>query len=328
MIRRPPRSTLFPYTTLFRSHHGLVRVHRHERGAFHPVPGDEPQLVGLVGRVGRETVTAHQPAVPQAVREDRHRADPTTGRHGDLDHPGSGAVDERRHGVVQRLHLRREPVPLAGQRTDGAVRPERSPAAHQEREHRRCPEPRPPPARREGASHHPRLELGARGLRVRRHPQPVSHASQSFTCANASASFAWAIRNRVFTVPSGWPRRRAISLWVSPSKYASNTTPRCSSGRASSAACTSRCTGHPGTDASCGAEAGSTSPPAPPPLPPPPPPPGPPPPSPLPPPPPPPPQGARDPVAAGGRIPRHHRPPRAAGRTSPPPPRPDHPPPP
>src|SRR5438874_6348626 len=25
MIRRPPRSTLFPYTTLFRSHHGNVR---------------------------------------------------------------------------------------------------------------------------------------------------------------------------------------------------------------------------------------------------------------------------------------------------------------
>src|SRR3712207_7847200 len=29
MIRRPPRSTLFPYTTLFRS---LVRVLRHRRG--------------------------------------------------------------------------------------------------------------------------------------------------------------------------------------------------------------------------------------------------------------------------------------------------------
>src|SRR3712207_7647512 len=26
MIRRPPRSTLFPYTTLFRSHHPLPRV--------------------------------------------------------------------------------------------------------------------------------------------------------------------------------------------------------------------------------------------------------------------------------------------------------------
>src|SRR2546430_13467500 len=25
MIRRPPRSTLFPYTTLFRSHHGFER---------------------------------------------------------------------------------------------------------------------------------------------------------------------------------------------------------------------------------------------------------------------------------------------------------------
>src|SRR5258707_11495934 len=26
MIRRPPRSTLFPYTTLFRSDHGLTKV--------------------------------------------------------------------------------------------------------------------------------------------------------------------------------------------------------------------------------------------------------------------------------------------------------------
>src|SRR3712207_7401684 len=29
MIRRPPRSTLFPYTTLFRSVRGLRRVHEH-----------------------------------------------------------------------------------------------------------------------------------------------------------------------------------------------------------------------------------------------------------------------------------------------------------
>src|SRR2546430_9555543 len=28
MIRRPPRSTLFPYTTLFRSHMSVERVHR------------------------------------------------------------------------------------------------------------------------------------------------------------------------------------------------------------------------------------------------------------------------------------------------------------
>src|SRR2546428_8610758 len=33
MIRRPPRSTLFPYTTLFRSHHEVARL-RPEGGAI------------------------------------------------------------------------------------------------------------------------------------------------------------------------------------------------------------------------------------------------------------------------------------------------------
>src|SRR5256885_11535477 len=32
MIRRPPRSTLFPYTTLFRSRHTRGRVHPHGHG--------------------------------------------------------------------------------------------------------------------------------------------------------------------------------------------------------------------------------------------------------------------------------------------------------
>src|SRR3712207_7248440 len=36
MIRRPPRSTLFPYTTLFRS---SVRVRLHEASAALPDPG-------------------------------------------------------------------------------------------------------------------------------------------------------------------------------------------------------------------------------------------------------------------------------------------------
>src|SRR2546425_8630816 len=39
MIRRPPRSTLFPYTTLFRSHepawHGGGRGRAHHRGGRH-----------------------------------------------------------------------------------------------------------------------------------------------------------------------------------------------------------------------------------------------------------------------------------------------------
>src|SRR3712207_7097722 len=37
MVRRPPRSTLFPYTTLFRSQEALlrrVRAHLHDEGLF------------------------------------------------------------------------------------------------------------------------------------------------------------------------------------------------------------------------------------------------------------------------------------------------------
>src|SRR2546422_7795414 len=48
MIRRPPRSTLFPYTTLFRSRRVGARaaqrlgVHRLARGALHQVRATEP----------------------------------------------------------------------------------------------------------------------------------------------------------------------------------------------------------------------------------------------------------------------------------------------
>src|SRR5258708_8826828 len=42
MIRRPPRSTLFPYTTLFRSAVGFVRLDHH------PVAEPEPRI-GAVG---------------------------------------------------------------------------------------------------------------------------------------------------------------------------------------------------------------------------------------------------------------------------------------
>src|SRR5258708_23950904 len=40
MIRRPPRSTLFPYTTLFRSHHVHQQEHHH-----HANVGAEPARV-------------------------------------------------------------------------------------------------------------------------------------------------------------------------------------------------------------------------------------------------------------------------------------------
>src|SRR2546426_1879424 len=60
MIRRPPRSTLFPYTTLFRSTvtnaqhddnepaHRLVCVmQRHRRGTVHAMPPTDPDLIRL-----------------------------------------------------------------------------------------------------------------------------------------------------------------------------------------------------------------------------------------------------------------------------------------
>src|SRR5688572_31678279 len=37
MIRRPPRSTLFPYTTLFRSHDQLAAFHPDLRVVAHPL---------------------------------------------------------------------------------------------------------------------------------------------------------------------------------------------------------------------------------------------------------------------------------------------------
>src|SRR5437879_8541205 len=47
MIRRPPRSTLFPYTTLFRSHGGECRG----TGAIHRYPGG-----GARGKAARQSL--------------------------------------------------------------------------------------------------------------------------------------------------------------------------------------------------------------------------------------------------------------------------------
>src|SRR5258705_10112512 len=76
MIRRPPRSTLFPYTTLFRSPVtvtvGLVP------GA--PELGDTPEMVGTIGKVtvalavapsAKLAVTAKLAPTPNGVGLDR-----------------------------------------------------------------------------------------------------------------------------------------------------------------------------------------------------------------------------------------------------------------
>src|SRR5436853_4874157 len=55
MIRRPPRSTLFPYTTLFRSEQGVKDDDFHSRGSRHParLPARLPQPMGTESGVQR-----------------------------------------------------------------------------------------------------------------------------------------------------------------------------------------------------------------------------------------------------------------------------------
>src|SRR5258708_2524131 len=50
MIRRPPRSTLFPYTTLFRSHALLAAVGAHEHGCHAGLHGRAGMARGVAGR--------------------------------------------------------------------------------------------------------------------------------------------------------------------------------------------------------------------------------------------------------------------------------------
>src|SRR5258708_8782715 len=65
MIRRPPRSTLFPYTTLFRS----LRVAGHER------------LIGrLFGRIGRPRALRRQRRSPEQLQAFDFRAQDRDGR--------------------------------------------------------------------------------------------------------------------------------------------------------------------------------------------------------------------------------------------------------
>src|SRR2546426_11297734 len=82
MIRRPPRSTLFPYTTLFRSQRLLVCT-----------------------ALGRERTGVHE-------------GDRLEAKKGRLDHRGSAAVRNGRRGRSQESRSRRPWVPCLGTRAD------------------------------------------------------------------------------------------------------------------------------------------------------------------------------------------------------------------
>src|SRR5256885_11349956 len=61
MIRRPPRSTLFPYTTLFRSARGAGEVSPPEKNRSPPRGEDEipSNVVRAVPRAGRSMCQVH-----------------------------------------------------------------------------------------------------------------------------------------------------------------------------------------------------------------------------------------------------------------------------
>src|SRR3989454_4137585 len=81
MIRRPPRSTLFPYTTLFRSH----RRQRRRRPDAH-VADEDPVAPQPLGKPGHHTALLFRDArglslVRRAVRVTRVTQDPRSEEH-------------------------------------------------------------------------------------------------------------------------------------------------------------------------------------------------------------------------------------------------------
>src|SRR5258708_22603845 len=86
MIRRPPRSTLFPYTTLFRSVENAVKIARHAtgrsaviafQGAFHGRTQLGMALTGKVARSEEHTSELQSPdhLVCRLLLEKKKRAD-------------------------------------------------------------------------------------------------------------------------------------------------------------------------------------------------------------------------------------------------------------
>src|SRR3712207_8898006 len=74
MIRRPPRSTLFPYTTLFRSQVGVHQVHAGK--GDDGLPRVRRGRGGQLGRVGEAQVQVHVPGLGGgAQRSEEHTSE-------------------------------------------------------------------------------------------------------------------------------------------------------------------------------------------------------------------------------------------------------------
>src|SRR5256885_8461168 len=70
MIRRPPRSTLFPYTTLFRS-----LVQQHQRSALGQGARQRHALLLAARQLGRVAVQEHLDVQPLGQRSEEHTSE-------------------------------------------------------------------------------------------------------------------------------------------------------------------------------------------------------------------------------------------------------------
>src|SRR2546422_10899731 len=88
MIRRPPRSTLFPYTTLFRSYPatGAVELVRYHRGKFLHAASDKASLDNEQSSVGLRSVSG--PVLVRQIAGLIARRIVTDGKPGDRVHQG------------------------------------------------------------------------------------------------------------------------------------------------------------------------------------------------------------------------------------------------
>src|SRR5256886_1130012 len=211
MIRRPPRSTLFPYTTLFRS-----RVSCRGR-VQHEASGRE-QVAGLPRELGR-----------RHTRRSRLGTEPGEPRSGAREGlRGRDAVGECRRLVAARYHRGRARGPTSARAPthDGDAEREHGGDSHT-------------PA--QGGTNHDDLALTRRARRrdampqllarrrgwtmivLRRLPQPlvesiVSHDTHSpAKSASASRSLARARDSWAFDVPVSMPKVAPISSCVYPS---------------------------------------------------------------------------------------------------------------
>src|SRR3712207_8817015 len=89
MIRRPPRSTLFPYTTLFRSHHAHVVGVRRRGGAAEEGGDRGDRSVGAdrATHVGIEVLARHLPYgahVPSVLRDQDRKSTRLNSSHANI----------------------------------------------------------------------------------------------------------------------------------------------------------------------------------------------------------------------------------------------------